>query len=80
LHLVVTIDCCSEGEAIAAQSPEVTVTGSRSFNADLELVGCMVTAVRMALGGVLVLRDRDTVPSSFAHVQWRAIAAIHLDR
>src|SRR5512138_1310658 len=69
----VKLDCCSEGEAVAAKSPEVTVTGCPCFTADLELVGSIVTTVRMALGGVLMLRDRDTVPDGFSHVQWRSI-------
>lgn len=76
--MVVKIDCCSEGEAVTTKAPEVTVTGCPGFTADLELVGSMVTTVRVALGGVLVLRDRDTVPGGFAHVQWCAVPAIHL--
>lgn len=69
----------SEREAIAAKAPEVTVTGCPALTADLELVGSMVTAARTALGGVLVLRDRDTVPSGFAHIEWCAVPAVHLD-
>ena len=78
MPLVDMIVCCSEREAIAAKAPEVTVTGCPGFTADFELVGSMVTSVRAALGGVLVLRDRDAVPGGFAHVQGCPIATIDL--
>ena len=63
-----SIYTCSEGEAVAAQTPEVTVTGSRSLDADLELLGSMKTSVRMALGGMLVLRYRDASASGLTNV------------
>ena len=78
MHENTESNACSEREAVAAQAPEVTVTGSRSFDAALELVGSMLAAVRVALGGVLMLGDRDAGASGFAHVQWGPIPAINL--
>jgi len=57
-----------EGEAVAAQTPEVTVTGSGGLDAGLELVGGLKTAVRMALSGMLVPGDREAGASGVTNV------------
>ena len=68
---------CSKREAVAAQTPEVTVAGSGGFDADQELVGHMETAVRVAFSGVLVLENRNSGAGGFADVQRRTIPAIN---
>ena len=66
--LVFTAIYSSERKAVATQAPEITGTGSRSLDADKELVGGMVKAVPMALGRMLVQGDRDTGARGFANI------------
>jgi hypothetical protein len=61
-----------EGEAVAAQAPEITVTGGS--------VSRMQAAVRVACRRMLMREDRDAGPCGLAQIEGRPVAAINFDR